>query len=90
MHYYSKSVHRLFLYGKGTYNSYFPQGFTCVTVNRINVFNALTKNQQVHTKTNVVMADSEKSKKSESKSSVIEFVEGWDMIQTLGEGAFGE
>lgn len=33
----------------------------------------------------------EKNKKAESnKNSVIEFVEGWDMIQTLGEGAFGE
>lgn len=32
----------------------------------------------------------EKSKKYEGKNSVIEFVEGWDMIQTLGEGAFGE
>ena len=32
----------------------------------------------------------EKNKKYEGKNSVIEFVEGWDMIQTLGEGAFGE
>ena len=32
----------------------------------------------------------DKSKKYEGKNSVIEFVEGWDMIQTLGEGAFGE
>lgn len=36
------------------------------------------------------MAESEKNKKAENKNSVIEFVEGWDMIQTLGEGAFGE
>ena len=27
----------------------------------------------------------DKSKKYEGKNSVIEFVEGWDMIQTLGE-----
>ena len=32
----------------------------------------------------------DKPKKYEGKNSVIEFVEGWDMIQTLGEGAFGE
>jgi hypothetical protein len=32
----------------------------------------------------------EKGSKCENKNSVIEFVEGWDMVQTLGEGAFGE
>jgi len=32
----------------------------------------------------------DKNKKFEGKNNVIEFVEGWDMIQTLGEGAFGE
>jgi len=36
------------------------------------------------------MAESEKNKKADNKNNVIEFVEGWDMIQTLGEGAFGE
>lgn len=44
----------------------------------------------INCKENIDPTMEEKSKKYEGKNSVIEFVEGWDMIQTLGEGAFGE